>query len=95
LRLPLEYQGIKLTLIAKGSMIVEAGKIRLKLESMSTEQGNLPKFVNDFIRNNQNKLQVSVKLPGLPYNLVVNSVRTTDAGLQVSASAADVNLTGQ
>jgi hypothetical protein len=95
LRMPLVYQNVRLTLIAKGSLVVEAGKVRLKLESLTSEQGNLPKFVNDFIRNNQSRLQVSLRLPGLPYNLVLNSVRTTEAGLQVTASAADVKLTGQ
>ncbi|WP_432834520.1 LmeA family phospholipid-binding protein [Dactylosporangium sp. CA-092794] len=95
MRVPLQYQNIHVTLIAKGSMIVETGKVRLKLESVTTDQGNLPPQVNNFIKQYQNRLQVTVKLPGLPYNLVVNSVRTTDAGLQVNASAADVKLTGQ
>jgi hypothetical protein len=95
MRLPFAYQGINVTLIAKGSMVVEAGKVRVKLEELTSEQGNLPKFVSDLIKNNQNRLQVTLRLPGLPYNLVINSVQTTDAGLQVSASAKDVKLTGQ
>jgi len=95
MHLPVSYQGFDVTLIAKGNMVVETGKVRLKLESLTTAQGNLPKQVNDFIKANQSRLQVSVKLPGLPYNLVVNSVQTTDAGLQVTASAKDVKLTGQ
>jgi hypothetical protein len=95
MRVPVAFQGIKVTLIAKGSMIVEAGKVRLKLESLTTEQGNLPAQVNSLIKTYQNRLQVTVKLPGLPYNLVVNSVQSTDAGLLVTASAADVKLTGQ
>lgn len=95
MRVPLAYQGFRITLVAKGSMIVETGKVRLKLESVATDQGNLPRQVNDLIRANQNRLQVTLKLPGLPYNLVVNSVQTTDAGLQVTASAADVKLTGE
>jgi hypothetical protein len=76
-------------------MVVEAGKVRIKLEGLTAEQGNLPKFVNDLIKNNQNRLQATLRLPGLPYNLVINSVQTTDAGLQVAASAKDVKLTGQ
>jgi hypothetical protein len=95
MRVPLVFSGVKVTIIAKGSMVVEAGKVRLKLESVTTEQGNLPAQVNQLIKQYQNRLQVTVKLPGLPYNLVVNSVQTTEAGLQVTASAADVKLTGQ
>jgi hypothetical protein len=94
LRVPLAFQGIKVTLIAKGSMVVETGKVRLKLESVTTDQGNLPPQVNNLIKQYQNRLQISVNMPGLPYNLVVNSVQTTTTGLQVSASAADVKLTG-
>jgi hypothetical protein len=93
LRVPLAFNGFKLTVIGKGSMVVETGKVRLKLESVTTDQGSLPKQANDLIKQYQNRLQVSVNLPGLPYNLVVNSVSTTDAGLQVAASAADVKLT--
>ncbi|MGI5246965.1 LmeA family phospholipid-binding protein [Dactylosporangium sp. CA-139066] len=95
MRVPIAFQGIKVTLIAKGSMIVEAGKVRLKLESVTTDQGSLPAQVNNLIKTYQNRLQVTVKLPGLPYNLVINSVQTTNDGLQVTASAADVKLTGQ
>ncbi|WP_433055812.1 LmeA family phospholipid-binding protein [Dactylosporangium sp. CS-033363] len=95
MRVPLSFQGFSLTLIAKGAMVVETGKVRLKLESVTTDRGNLPSQVNSLIKQYQSKLQVSVKLPGLPYNLVVNSVQTTDAGLQVTASAADVKLTDQ
>jgi hypothetical protein len=81
--------------VAKGNRVVETGKVRLKLDSVATEPATQLKVVNDLIRQYQNRLQVTVKLPGLPYNLVVNSVRTTDSGLQVTASAADVKLTGQ
>ncbi|WP_433082890.1 LmeA family phospholipid-binding protein [Dactylosporangium sp. CA-052675] len=95
LRVPLSFQGIKVTLIGLGSMVVETGKIVLRLESVTTDKGNLPPQVNSLIKQYQNRLQITVKLPGLPYNLVINSVRTTDAGLLVTASAADVKLTGQ
>ncbi|GAA0709780.1 DUF2993 domain-containing protein [Dactylosporangium roseum] len=95
MRIPLSYQGISVTLVARGSMVVETGKVRLKLEEVTSEQGNLPKYVNDFIRANQSRLQVSVRLPGLPYNLVVNNVQTTDTGLLINASAENVKLSGQ
>ncbi|MEV6923595.1 DUF2993 domain-containing protein [Dactylosporangium sp. NPDC051485] len=95
MRAPLTFQGLSVTLVATGSMIVETGKVRLKLESVTTDKGNLPAQVNQAIKQYQNRLQVTVKLPGLPYNLVVNSVTTTDAGLLITASAADVKLTGQ
>ena len=94
LRVPVAFQNIKVTMIAKGSMVVETGKVRLKLESVTTDQGSLPPQVNNLIKQYQNRLQISVKLPGLPYNLVVKSVETTETGLQVKASAADVKLTG-
>ncbi|MFI5906341.1 DUF2993 domain-containing protein [Dactylosporangium sp. NPDC051541] len=95
MRVPLAFNGLKLTMIAKGAMVVETGKVRLKLESVTTDKGDLPAQVNNLIKQYQSRLQVTVKLPGLPYNLVVNSVTTTDTGLQVTASAADVKLTGQ
>ncbi|MFG2037670.1 DUF2993 domain-containing protein [Dactylosporangium sp. NPDC048998] len=95
MRVPVTIQGVGFNIVARGSMVVETGKVRLKLESVDTDQGSLPPQVNNFIRQYQNRLQINLKLPGLPYNLVVNSVNTTDAGLQVSASAADVKLTGQ
>lgn len=95
LRIPFQYQGFKVTIIANGNMVVEAGKVRLKLESVTTDQGSLPKFVNDLIQANKSRLQVTVRLPGLPYNLVINSAETTDAGLLVIASAKNVLLTGQ
>jgi hypothetical protein len=95
LRIPFVYQGFKVTIIANGNMVVESGKVRLKLESVTTDQGNLPKFVNDIIQANKSRLQVTVKLPGLPYNLVINSAETTESGLLVIASAKNVPLSGQ
>ncbi|MEU0560406.1 DUF2993 domain-containing protein [Dactylosporangium sp. NPDC006015] len=95
MRIPFMYQGFKVTIIANGSMVVESGKVRLKLDSVTTDQGNLPKLVNDFIQANKSRLQVTVKLPGLPYNLVINSAETTDSGLRVTASAKDVPLSEQ
>ncbi|MET7393350.1 DUF2993 domain-containing protein [Dactylosporangium sp. NPDC005572] len=95
LRIPLQYQGFTITLVARGSMVVETGKVRLKLDEVTSEQGNLPPVVANFIKANQSRLQVTVRLPGLPYNLVINNVQTTDAGLQVTASAENVKLTGQ
>ncbi|GAA1559556.1 DUF2993 domain-containing protein [Dactylosporangium maewongense] len=95
MRIPFVYQGFKVTIIANGSMVVESGKVRLKLDSVTTDQGNLPKLVNDFIQANKSRLQVTVKLPGLPYNLVINSAETTDSGLRVTASAKDVPLSEQ
>ncbi|GAA3249125.1 DUF2993 domain-containing protein [Dactylosporangium siamense] len=95
LRIPFQYQGFKVLIIANGSMVVESGKVRLKLESVTTDQGDLPKIVNDLVQANKSRLQVTVKLPGLPYNLVINSAETTDSGLRVIASAKDVPLSGQ
>ncbi|GGM70836.1 DUF2993 domain-containing protein [Dactylosporangium sucinum] len=95
IRIPLQYQGFTITLLARGSMVVETGKVRLKLESVTSEEGNLPPVVNNFIKANQGRLQVALRLPGLPYNLVINNVQSTDAGLQVTASAENVKLTGQ
>ena len=92
IRVPLTYQGFKFALIAKGSMIVEQGKVRLKLEELASDQGSAPKVLQDLIKRFGDRLQVTLRLPGLPYNLVINKVESSDAGLLVIASAKDVKL---
>jgi hypothetical protein len=92
LRVPLAVQGFRTTIIAKGQVAIDAGKVRLRLTDVTTDTGNLPSVVQNLIRQYQQRLTVTIRVPALPYSLAVNKVESSDTGLLMTASADKVSL---
>jgi hypothetical protein len=92
LRVPLAVSGFRTTIIAKGQVTIEAGRVRLRLTDVATDTGNLPAAAQNLIRQYQQRLTVTIRVPALPYSMVVNRVESSDTGLQMTASADKVSL---
>jgi hypothetical protein len=92
LRVPLAVNGFRTTIIAKGQVTIDAGQVRLRLTDVATDTGNLPQVARNLIRQYQERLTVLIRVPALPYSLVVNKVETSGTGLLMTASADKVSL---
>jgi hypothetical protein len=94
LKVPVSVEGVNFNVIAKGTLSVESGQIRVQLTDVSTDAGDLPSFAKSLIKQYQQQLAVNIKIPAMPFKLVVNKVETTNTGLSLLATASDVKLSG-
>jgi hypothetical protein len=92
LRIPLQVNGVSFALRATGTLAVEAGKVRLQLTSVTSDQGDPIPVVQNLVKQYQDRLRATVNIPALPYKLVVNKIETSDAGVLLIATAANVTL---
>jgi len=94
LTIPMSYSGFNFHLTAKGNLAVESGVVRVKLTEVTSDLGQTPPVVQSLIKQYQNQLTATIKIPAFPYKLVVNKVETSDAGLLAVATASNVKLAG-
>jgi hypothetical protein len=92
IRVPVSVPGVNFALRATGIMTVEAGKVHLQLTSVSSDLGDPPPIVQNFVKRYQDQLKATVNVPALPYKLVVNKIETSDAGVLMIATADKVTL---
>jgi hypothetical protein len=94
LKVPLTVNGFSLTLTAKGTLVVDAGKVIVRLDEVDSDVGSVPQLVQNLIKQYQDRLSVTVRIPAMPYKLVVNKVETSSSGVTMIATAANVKLAG-
>jgi hypothetical protein len=94
LSFPVSYQGINLTVIAKGTLLVEKGAVKVQLNDVGTDQGAAPELVQNLIRQYKDRLNVVVAIPQMPFKLVIDKIESSGAGLLMIASASNVVLSG-
>ena len=92
LRVPFTISGSTFTLIAKGTLVVESGAVQVRLDDVSSDAGSAPAFVRNLIKRYQKQLTVRIKIPAMPFKLVVERVESTKTGLTMIASGANVKL---
>jgi LmeA-like phospholipid-binding len=92
LRVPVSVGGFNFAVLATGTIAVEAGKVRLHLNSVRSDTGETSPLIQNLINQYQDRLNVTVNVPQLPYNLVVNKIESSDAGLSMVATADQVKL---
>jgi hypothetical protein len=93
-KVPVSVAGISTNVVAVGNLSVGQGAVHLKISEVSTEGGSLPSVLSGLVGSIKQSLSVDIKLPPLPYNLVVRDVKASEHGLAVSATAANVPLSG-
>lgn len=91
-RVPLSYNGLNFGVIARGNLAIDRGKLRLRLSEVASDAGAAPQIIQNLIKQYQNQLQVTIRVPAMPYKLVVNKVESSDAGLLMIATATNVQL---
>lgn len=89
---PLEFLGQQFTVEGTAQLTISEGQVQVRFENL-TAQG-LPEvpaaqaLVNAYAR----QISISVPLPDLPFQLIVQEVRPLPEGLAVTATAQDVPL---
>jgi hypothetical protein len=92
LRVPLSVNGVNFAVTAKGTLAVDSGKVRVKLTEVGSDAGAAPQIVQNLIKQYQDRLSVTIRIPAMPYRMVVNKVESSAAGLLIIATAANVEL---
>lgn len=92
LRLPIALAGFNTTLVAKGSIAVAEGKVNLKLNDVQAEGVELPRAAQSLLNTIKNRLTATIRTPKMPYTLTIKNVETSDSGVKVTATAANVSL---
>ncbi|OLB81700.1 MAG: hypothetical protein AUI14_02335 [Actinobacteria bacterium 13_2_20CM_2_71_6] len=93
-RVPVSVAGISTNVIATGNLSVGQGSVHLKINEVTTEGGTLPAVISRLVGSIKQSLSVDIKIPALPYNLQVKDVKASEHGLAVTATAANVPLSG-
>lgn len=89
---PVTILGTSFTAVATGAVSVASGNLHVGIESMQASGDNVPSAVNQQLNQLKSLLTFDIKIPPLPYQLSVDSVNATSAGVQINASAHDVSL---
>jgi hypothetical protein len=92
LRVPLSVNGVNFAVTAKGTLAVDSGKVRVKLTEVGSDAGSAPQVVQNLIKQYQDRLSVTIRIPAMPYRMVVNKVESSADGLLIIATAANVEL---
>jgi LmeA-like phospholipid-binding len=93
LRLPLQLAGLSTTLRATGTLAVADGKVKLQLTDVGVEGADSP-LLQALVRGFRSRLTATIRVPQMPYHLVVKKVETSSSGVLVTATADDVKLAG-
>jgi hypothetical protein len=94
LRLPVTLGGFSTTLRASGQVSVEGGKVQLRLTDVATEGTELPPAAKALLQQYRSRLTATIRTPQMPYKLVIKNVSTSNAGVDVTATADNIVLSG-
>jgi len=92
--IPVNTLGLQTTVVATGSVTVQNGSAQVTVDKITTKGGAQSPLINTLLAQLKQALKVQVKLPRLPYNLEVTGVQATHTGLQVTALAKNVVMSG-
>jgi len=93
-RVPVAVAGFSTTVIATGTLAVGQGLVHLKINNVSTEGGDLPTVISRLIGTIEQSLSIDIRIPPLPYHLVVKDVQAGQKGVTVTATSTNVPIFG-
>jgi hypothetical protein len=96
-RVPVSISNLSTTVVATGTLSIGSGSgvAHVNIVKVTTEGGDIPQVISDMIGSIKQDLSVDVRIPRLPYDLQVRSVKATPQGLTVTAVAQNVPLSGK
>lgn len=94
LSVPVKIAGIAFTAVASGLISVANDIVHVQVTGVSTDDTSLPSIVSQQLTAIGQTLTFDARIPALPYNLKIGSVRATSAGISITASATHVVLGG-
>jgi hypothetical protein len=93
LRMPVTLLGRQVTLVGDAKVSITKGRVRVIVNKLDSENGNLPAGSQSLIQQYIKDLSIDMELPQLPFNLTLDKVTPETSGLAVSATAHSVPLT--
>jgi hypothetical protein len=93
-KVPVKVGEYTTTVVATGTLSVGQNVVHLKISQVSTEGGSVPSYLSGLVSQIKQSLSVDIRIPVLPYNLVIRDVKASLQGLAVIAGAANVPLSG-
>lgn len=91
---PVKLRGQAFTIQASGAISVNRDILHVKVDNVTASDTPLPGALQGVLRALAAQLTFDVRIPQLPYRLVLDSVRATSGGIAITASATDVVLGG-
>jgi hypothetical protein len=91
---PVKILGLSFTALATGTIAVTNNVLHVRITNISTADSTLPSLVTQQLQQLEQQLTFDVRLPALPYHLVLNSVTANADGVAIIASATHVVLGG-
>jgi hypothetical protein len=91
---PLPVSGAQATADAKGTVQLENGEIRVRITDFTVQGADVPPAVQYLADQIRDQLSVTLPVPAMPYQLTIDRVETTAAGVMITASADNVQLAG-
>ncbi len=92
---PVTLLGQTITAVATGSVKIDRDNLHVTIDSIhASGGGSVPAAIDSQLNQLKTKLNFDVKIPPMPYELMVDSITSTDAGVVIAASANDVKLAG-
>ncbi len=89
---PISIAGISLTAQATGTITVSKNVAHAKITKIAAPNSGFPSLITDQLTSLIPNLGFDIKIPALPYNMTIDKVTTTAAGVSISASANHVVL---
>jgi cytoskeletal protein RodZ len=89
---PVSFLGMSTTMVATGTLHVSGSAVRVAVNRVEAQGGNVPPGLSSLIGSLKTALSVNVTLPDLPYHMKIRSVQSTVDGLVVTAYAQNVAL---
>jgi hypothetical protein len=93
-RVPVAVGDVSTTVVATGTLKAADTIVHLTITKVETEGGSIPPVINRLIGSIKQSLSVDIRIPQLPYNLKVRSVKAAPEGLSVTANAVNVPISG-
>ncbi len=79
-------------MVITGTVTVADGAAKVTVEQLAAEGGNAGPLLNSALATLKQKLSLQIKIPPLPYNLVLTNATSAPNGLTVTAESTNVSL---
>lgn len=92
-RVPAELFSLDVVLEGTAEVAVTNGAVQLAVQSLElAEPAELPSGADSVLEQTAEQLSVAIPLPALPYDLQIDAVSVTPAGLDVAVSGEQITL---
>jgi hypothetical protein len=82
----------QIKLLAAGKISVSSNVAHVSITNISAADGNTSQSMIDEINSMRSQLSFDLRIPALPYHLMINSLSSDSAGVTISAASTNVPL---